>query len=352
MIKYRTIQLLLIFLLASCASSSSGGGSFLTVENTILQLPEELGIKGEKLDLEIIGLLDGKCVDSLLIFRTRGANSLKVYNCNTLEYYGEIFTTGRGPDEFLNMTTNGQYESTEDGICLWVSDNMAKKICLVNLTRTLKEKSIIKEAEFKYKNMSLFNCFYINDTCIAADHFIWKNLSFSAYNPVNKTIVDYYNYFNKDLGDKDVFYLSANSAIKPDKSKIAHAMISLNQVIISSVNGPDKFSVSIGVPVSKDEIDHTSRSDRIEYFSMLTVTDSQIWLLYEGIARKDLETSSNGNKSKVIVIDWNGNPLYQFRLDRSLSTIFLNSSKNILYGIDNEENIYKYSVKSFTQSEL
>jgi len=341
--KIQILTFLLIALLTSCKESKEE--SFLTVTNRIIQLNEASVLKGKRVDLEIMGLCDGFCADSLFLFKSlETRNGIKLYNCNTLEFCGELFKIGKGPGEYINLVTNGQYENTSEGIKLWVSDNHLRRIRKINLTRSLQEKKVIMELEYSYRG-DFFSPYYINDTCIVTEFYIGNNMSFCAFNPVNQKRTDFFNFFNQDLKGDDLFYVSGNSGIKPDKSKIAYAMIYLNQVLITSMDGKDRFSVSIGPPVSKDKVDRTSRRNKVEYFTSVAVTNNQIWLLYQGSTRSDIELSNTKEPSQIMVLDWEGNLLHYFRLQKRLIKIFIDQTKSFLYGIDNEENIIRYNIK-------
>jgi hypothetical protein len=343
--------ILSLMVLSSCSTKSAHSGkSFLTVDNKIIHLPKPIPLKGVKLKLEVMGLFDGFCVDSLFFFKTYGAsNTFKIYNKKTFAHCGDLFSEGNGPNEYQNLSSTGQYESSPDGIRLWVSDNIIKKIRLINITKSLKQKTIVPEKEYSYKG-SLYNSYCINDSSFVTTYYYWKNLSFSTYNPVSKVRTDKFDFFNQTMTQDDLFYISGNPALKPDKTKLAYAMINLNQVLITSVDGTHKFSISIGSPQSKSEVDETSRGNRIESFAMIAADDKHIWLLYQGETRKILESDiSKAAPSKLIVLDWDGKLAYCFTLETNIGNMFIDTNDKILYGIDRNEGIIKYDISKYSK---
>ena len=123
----------------------------------------------------------------------------------------------------------------------------------------------------------------------------------------------------------------------------------LNQVLITTIDGSEKFSVSIGPPQSKSEIDNTSRRNRIESFSMIAADNNHIWLLYQGLKRSEIETwITKPPTSKIIVLDWNGKLLHYFNLNNSLISIFMDPAKKTLYGIDQDESIIRYDIGKYS----
>lgn len=336
----------LIILMESCTITPKDK-SILAVKNKVIELNKASDLKGEKLNLEVMGLVSGNLTDSLFLLRSLDSiNSLKVYNCKTLEFYGELFKTGQGPGEYLNMSTEGQYENTPNGIKLWVYDTLIKKMRLINISKSLQKKAIIQEREYDI-DASLQNPYYINDTCLLSTFYTGNNMSLCVFNPANKKRTDFFNFYNQYSEGDFTTYIAGNAKLKPDKSKFAYAFIHLNQVLISSANGKDKFSISIGAPISKDILDKTAIKNRVKYFSSIAVTDDQIWLSYNGLPKNILNSSENKEPCKIIVLDWNGNLLYYFKLKNRLAKIFIDSKKDVLYGIDKEENIIRYDIKKF-----
>jgi len=345
------IFLFILVPLGSCTTntkSSHNEGSFLTVENKVIDLPEPSGLEGKKLELKVMGLINGFCVDSLFLFTSlESLNSYKIYNNKTFAYCGDLFSEGSGPNEYLNLSSTGQYECTQDGIKLWVSDNTIQKIRKINITKSLKQKKVVQEKEYSYRG-SLYNPFSINDSSFITTFYSWKNFSFSTYNPVSKVKIDKFDFFNQSLMQKDIFCISGIPALKPDKTKFAYAMIYLNQVLITSIDGAKKFSVSIGSPQLKSDIDEANEGDKIKNFSAIAADNSHIWLLYQGEKRRNLEhTIFKAPRSKIVVLDWNGNLLHYFILETNLSTIFMDSNKEILYGIDHNESLFKYDISKY-----
>ncbi len=59
---------------------------------------------------------------------------------------------------------------------------------------------------------------------------------------------------------------------------------------------------------------------------------------------------SDNVSSEIFVVDWNGNPLCKLELKEQLVTIFISEEENVLYGIDNNEIIYRYNIKDMAYS--
>ncbi len=330
----RTVFICLIALFfIGCTKKSS----FRNIENRIVELPpiNNTGLKLEKLDIQAMGLVYGHCVDSLFLLKTlEYKNSYRVFNVETCEDYGTIFHTGEGPNEFINLTTQGQYYTTPDSIMLRVCDNGKKKIRLINLTQTLAtgETAISKEYPLK---TTLFNFYAINDSSFVGNSFDglkWFMANYQASGNMTP-IFDL-------LETKDISFASGNATAKKDLSKFAFAPFFFNQILFYSPDGTNRFSVSLGEPVSFEELQKKAYGERLHYFSNITSSEDHVWVLFN-----DPENPEPGSNSKIIVMDWDGNPLYLFDTGKKLNTIFNDSGQNAMYAIDNEENIYRLHIE-------
>lgn len=338
MIKVKKIAVCLLagILLVGCAQKTS----FKEIPNRKVDLPAESSdLRFEKLDIQALGLIYGYCVDSLFLLKTREfENSYRVFGVEMGQDYGTILSGGEGPLEYLNVSTQGQYVSTPDSIMLWTTDNIKRKARLLNLTRTLEEKSTVIDQEYSFKK-SLYNSYAINDTSFVGYTFDGLTWSFARWNPQSGQVAPLF-----DLLDdfRDISFLSAGSGLKYDKSRIVLAPFFFNQVFFFSPDGEERFSVSLGNPVSFEELKNKQYHERVLYFSNVAVTPEQVWILYDGCdATVSPEDRPN---SRIIVMDWEGNPLYLFDTGKRLNSMFSDSSKDTIYAIDEEENLYRLHI--------
>lgn len=331
------IFLSIALLFMGCAKKSS----FPDIENREVELPpiNNTALKFQKLDIQAMGLLYGYCVDSLFLLKTKEyRNSFRVFNVKTEEDYGTLFTGGDGPLEYTNLATQGQYIAMPDSIMLWTRDNGKRKLRLANVTRSLEGKTTVIDKEYPLK-VSLYNIYTINDTSFVGNTFDGLKWSFVRLNPVTEQITPLFDF----LEFRDISFSSCNSTLKKDISRIAYAPFFFNQIFIFSPDGSTRFSVSLGNPTSFEDIEKKTFNERPLYFSNITSSEDQIWVLYEDFD-PDIPESADAN-SKIIVMDWDGNPLYLFDTGKKLNTIFNSPDKNVMYAIDKDENIYKMRIE-------
>lgn len=189
-------------------------------------LPVSSGLQLKELDIHPIGLVYGYCVDSLFLLKTQEyKNSYRVFNTETCEDYGTIFSTGEGPDEFINVGTQGQYYTTPDSIMLWVRDNRKGEIRLINLTQTLATGKTVISKEYPLKT-NLYNFYTVNDSSFVGNSFDgskWFIADCQAYSGKATPVFDL-------LGFKDISFASGNATARKDLSLMAYAPFFFNQL--------------------------------------------------------------------------------------------------------------------------
>lgn len=346
------IFVIISFIFCFCASKSekskSEGSSFL-VKNIIITPNKPIILKGSKVNLEIIGLWNAYSVDSLFLFQTSEfPNSFLVYDATNFKFKGRIFKNGQGPNEFLSLDYFNQIEKQNTNISLWVLDHAFKKLRLVDLGNSLITKKTITRKEYSY-HAELNNMYLINDTICICTNLIGPNLEFGYLNIVNSGFKSLFRILNFEVNKTiDIKYTSSCSTIKPDKTKFALSMGYFNQILIANTNGVDKFTISIGKPQSLSKVIENDKSQTQKtQFGVSCSTNNQIWTIYNNLIEKDFYSSATKCYSKILVLDWKGNPEYTLQTPQKLKSIFFNKNKDVLYGIDINEMIYKYQIKDF-----
>ena len=315
---------------------STSQSSFKEIKNREIELPPvSSGLQMEELDIHPIGLIYGYCVDSLFLLKTlEYKNSFRVFNVETCEDYGTIFSTGEGPDEFINLATESQYYTTPDSIMLWVRDNAKKKIRLINLTQTLATGKTVISKEYPLKTV-LYNFYAVNDSSFVGNSFDGLKWFIANYQADSGNMTPIF-----DLLDfKDISFASGNSTAKKDLSLMAYAPFFFNQILFYSPDGANRFTVSLGDPISFEELQKKNYEDRLQYFQNITSSEDHVWVLFN-----DPENSEPESNSKIIVMDWDGNPLYLFDTGKQLRTIFSDFQKGTFYGVDADEKLYKMTI--------
>ncbi len=128
----------------------------------------------------------------------------------------------------------------------------------------------------------------------------------------------------------------------------------LERVLFCSIRFPyfeifqfDQYKVSSVKKSYIGEFDYTVSPDENMTFAAVArnnregyvdvdATFQNIYLLYSGrsVADPDIETNEQASLSnRILVYDWDGNPVMQYETDVDLTSICVNESKNIIYAV-------------------
>ncbi len=329
-----------IFNSLSCSTNKQDALS-ISIPGKNITIPEETRLHFLKVPIDDIGFFKAFTTDSLYIIQTveNNATLIKVFNAKTLEVVRETGQQGQGPSDFINLSTNGQIETSAQDAYLWVSDNANKKIRKINVSQTASETII--DREYTYHG-DFFNIYHLYDSTFIGDIFDGKNMHLTLFDTKENEYKTIFSFFEETEYIKDISLTGCNTTLKPDKTKIAYSMLCFNNLIISSISTGKTTSVSINS--AKAQINNISNSpfeNRIIYHGPLTSTNNQIWGIFSN------KQINNEESSKIIVYDWNGDPLYSFNSNIELTYIHIDTASKILYGVDPEMELYKCDVSNY-----
>ena len=110
------------------------------------------------------------------------------------------------------------------------------------------------------------------------------------------------------------------------------------------MHGPQQIQLSMGLQsAGGDYVSAKPMKGKTYhcYSSFPVYAGNEVFILYYG----ELSEDFNGEYYKLIVFDWNGNPLRMYELDTHLFSITVDYEHKILYGITNspEYRIIKFN---------
>ena len=295
--------------------------------------------------------------DSLILFEDNGNHFLSVYSLNTGDLVCELCTKGRGPNEFLFFHHLEQFFVDNKNIKLWGYESPINKIYLLNLTLSIKENRTVIDSLF------VFDWMYINPFLhffsIDSSHFTIQNQNgylksnsydyhFAAYHLFENTLENEFERFElynrmpyriTDYNKTAHFY--SNDRINPRKNKIAMGMMYLSQInIIDIPTGKTK-----GYRIKKSPDFDDLPEKRIFSYMDICVDDFLIIGLF---ANPELNSSIQNFLSNTIhLFDWDGNFLYQAKLDHIVNQIAFDPVEKNLYGYTEFGEIYKWPLLQF-----
>jgi hypothetical protein len=296
------------------------------------------------LDVDSVGVYSLSILDPYLILHTWNLPDFaKIYNVNTLEYFGDFFQRGQGPDDFL------QFEIVKQEFpYIYVNDMQNKQLNVVNLQKTLIDNKTCIEKKWNYRKMiDPLLSFYKDDTCLLIKNINWreKTLNYVLYNPVTETIINEFTplYAFPIIDEIRNGMGTTADRMKPDGSKIVSLSFIADQIDVFDVEKWMGFSVT----TSNEDFDYehivnTLPDERKKYYYGLPVCSNEyIFVLYYN------HKSEDDHKHEIHVIDWEGNPKFKLILDYGIIAISVDFENSVLYGIrGGDDNVFRYDIKA------
>lgn len=265
---------------------------------------------------------------------------LELYSLNTLQPLAQLITKGNGPGEMFSCAL-GLHSNASDNF--YLQDPNSKTCYIVDLKTLLNSRKFVPDEQFRYSSEVLPT----SDLCLLDDnryigYHMWY-LDDKQFSKVDSPL-GYYQKgedSGKGMDDFPFFVASVNGARlfkNPQTQELWTADMhrdairiyndSLKQ--IRELVGPDHFSPEytrrqIDAPVAfvtfADECDYHAYTD---YY----ITDKHIYLVYEGNKHFDMK---NLSPVEIFKLDFDGNLLCNYKLDRYVYSISINKKEDTLY---------------------
>lgn len=290
---------------------------------------------GEKVDIiQSIGFYGCEIKYPYLILSLYNQNHfLSVYNIKNGRYLGDYFKKGDAPHEYLDFNILNQ---ELDSIIL-IDDPQRKK--LNSYTLSFKNDSL----EFKKKNIINYDKVYgdVYTLFINSDSSVWTkiydidNKSLYYTNSTTKNII---NPFCHEFEIDDLNrIMTLADGINEHGTKIASLTGVLDQVeIIDLLNSKNNISAVISENTLTWNDFRKKNIDEIkEYFlSQPRCNEKYIIALH----------NNNDYEKELLLIDWEGNGIAKLKLKEDLIDFDIDWEQNIIYGITEDEEVYKYNI--------
>ena len=341
-VKFLVRALVVIVLAVGCTSRKElSGDNYFSREDfketKILNNPEEIVIE-DLLNPASFRVMN----DSVLVVGNQSNCDylLELYSLNTLQPLVQMITKGNGPGEMFSCGLGLHSNASSE---FYVQDQNANTCYMVNLDTLLYHRRFVPMSKFKYSSEVLPT----SDLCPTGDgryigYHMWY-LDDKQFSTV-KSPVSFYEEgedSGKGMSDYPFFVASVNGArlfLSPYDRNLWMADMHRDVIRIyndslrevCTLDGPDHLSPrytrkQINAPFAfvtfADDCDYRAYTD---YF----LTDKSIYLVYEGTKHFDPQKMS---AVEIFKLDYAGNLLCNYKLDRYVYSISVNTSEDILY---------------------
>ncbi|MDR3250168.1 MAG: TolB-like 6-bladed beta-propeller domain-containing protein [Tannerella sp.] len=276
-----------VFILSSCSDSSgswfTGGNWFAEKPVKIKNFKQEKRLTGKLLLDDFYGYNRIVSVDEyLVVFSTKRENLFFVYSADG-DSLGAFGTRGQVPNELISPQWCGQ----SDGTNILINDVNRNRICAVDIKESLSRGTCLFSKTIESPGSSV-NSFVRDESTLVSEqirgdgyYLIKTNL-----NTKEKSEEKLYKY-----PVSDVFSIyKSNWRMKPDGSKMASAMQSINMINILDLRDNGRISLIVNPPVISlgDIVDVKNGIEKRTYYSGIEVTDNYIYALYKNQAYEDI----------------------------------------------------------------
>ena len=297
--------------------------------------------------------------DSLILLTNRDEvqeYKAGIYSLASGKLIKEFGHKGNGPKEFIDCSLDVR---TNDSDIFYMEDAIQNKYWICSIDSLLEDKEFqLKEFTYSRDVIRLcpmenkyigYNFWYIKEKQYANK--VAKLQEYPMVSGPKGRLGTGHNYFVANVTGGYVFTNPANNDIWVADfydAKIDIYNDSLN--LTKSLIGPDKFEHQYNL-VEEDEFKYIYFFKGKSYRGYLcyTLTQEHVYLVYEGTNGTPYRTTNLKNV-EVFKLDWNGNLICNYQLDKHAFAISVDSKEQYLYACcfdsyDSEIEFVKYALK-------
>ncbi|MGL4805784.1 MAG: hypothetical protein ACRC26_05500 [Bacteroidales bacterium] len=352
----------LLIVTFSCATDKSKG--YMAFEDVIYidKFPQSISVtNANKVEIDIIGILDITVQDSFLIISTNNREGMwSVFaTYDSLKLLGQFITRGNGPNEFTYPPSfyDSRFYKSGDQLFAKIFDSRSGRLYDMNVSASVNNQKLDMKLIYDSLSNSMFTVIPLEDDnqiyCRQISHDHTQQNRYIKQKGEN-LIPDNMMRLNQAAieRDEDPNILSAIAAKKMGQDTIVEAAVYLNQLNIFSADGSLGKTLCVGKQLNSiEEIQQKWRWNRVNTYGGLKLY-TNIWCaLYIGETNKDSELGRK-NLPVIQIFDWDGNALTEMKLDRNITYFDIDFKNGYLYTFDSmTDEFYRYNIKDKLQPE-
>ena len=348
--KFKIIPLLIasLLIISSCKTKEDN--------NKIIN---EVSLKGKNVFEDKFNLQKLYLIDSIVLVRNitnKEGYLFSIYKNN--EEYNHLFDFGKigdGPNEFeAEVYCTTQFDIDEDGIKFWVFEMNRNKFSQIDLTNSLKKKSMVVNKSIRLKpGLSFKELFQVDQNTIVGnpDNLSIKMNQLTIYdclnNRVSKNIpfpFDFENTKSNDINHTQQNYNALfinNLRYNKERNKLVSGMVSLDKIDVFNTDG-SFFKSLKNNDFESFNFEKNMKEPKV-FCADLQLGDKYIYVLYSGDSMNNY--FENSTPTKIKIYDWDLNLKYVFKTDVSLNFITVDeNSKKIIGTSMTQEKIVEYKL--------
>lgn len=359
--RFRIGELLLaLFLFGSCTPKSHYAGEVKEIADS----KAVVELEGQLLKVECPGAMTISAYDTLLLVSTdhRPSAALDIFSLNSGKLLGTFCTKGKGPNEFISFHHYGQYMVDSAGSVLLPAIDYARKFAVIDLTQSLAQgrtcfARVLPWADPYFRTSGLFplggDSMLIQYPCYKTDA-----RDFDYHLPRTILSIDgrearAYEVFARKVetpqfSQLSSFVFDAISSLKPDGTKWVEGLRGADYLNVVDIESGRVTGAKTKDTPSLEQIGSDSFEQIRFYYMSVAATDDLIFALYIDQPVERFQTEPL--PGEIRVFDWEANLLMRIKVRENLSWITISEKTGMLYGLDKDEHIYQYDLKTTLES--
>lgn len=298
-------------------------------------------------DSVLLGAI-GVCfaTDSIVLLSTaKTGNVFRVVNLHNHQTV-DLLPNGRGPDE---VVAGGLSAVRKDGGKTLLDVTALNELFLmsIDLEASVREQRTVVVDKEDLLSSEAWVSFFVNGKVLSLCMFGPDNYSFKLYERGSHTVLRTDQIFGDEPYLNDFYpQFGAVREMRPDQSKLCLMMSHFDEINILDLEGTNHLSIS---PLRKkkedaaiiDEMLSSHELTEYTFYQSGCVTDDAIYGLYYGCSDQEME---EGFLPSIRVFSWDGEFKAVYHLSEPLVSIVLAEDGKTLYGLTEDEVLYRYDL--------
>lgn len=271
--------------------------------------------------------------DKLLDANVQNKEAIFTVYSNQGKRISSFGKVGRAQNEFSQGIVLTQ--QVEDGK-IWVNDVNKAKLIRVDFKASLDSSLCMVDKEIITAGR-VINAFCVNDSTILYEQETKDNYRIHLFNTKQNRILKRYDLYTPSRDAFGTYY--SHLLLHPDKNRLAGVMTTLNQVNFLSVKDGKKKALSL----YQKAILETDDEKKTQFYCGVTSTADNVYALYMNQSQED--SFSKPKPMEIHVFGWDGTFKGVLVADEYITRIAVDTQGRYLYGLDLDNNVYKYKLK-------
>ena len=340
-----------VLLFASC----SVRGNYMAFTDNVVYVedfPEVYSMTdAQELSTGIVGALNFKIEDSLMIVGTMGDYPWKVLSLSDFSKIAELIRIGNGPGEFISAPFPSQAEFYREGgeTYCYLSDMNKREMYRLNFSESLRKGQTEMETigeMLPYPSMAMV---YLGDST-----YFYKTLVDNMTGYIRSMIVDgesstpewltEINSVRVDPG-KDFNLLSAMTGYNRSRNMVVEIPVMLNNINLYTLDGSFRKTVNLGKKMSDiGKLQELPMAAQPYSFGTSRLYDGFFASLYLGETAYTYELGRT-QMPHIYCFDYEGNPLADILLDEQVTSFDFDFENGWLYVLDQiTDRMWRYAL--------